>query len=370
MHDNFQRIIYDFDDLIGKKVRQRLVLGLRKAVFPERFGGKFPVALVFIVDALLKRGNAFKSIIKATDIIALVSYVAERDVFLSHYKYALFWRLASRSTIGLSDEIKFADSIAGVVQEENLTSIRELLEQGKEQIEPSVSKFSYLTLRFSLAPERLSESYVNRPSEYESSKSAVQAILKRKFPMKSFKWIDSVGTAELKLRTSSGFSVITASLGQVEIMSLLCAEPASFSKILSLIRDRNEEYAKRLLKPICDCKMVIAEGLSADGDWFQAKFSMNHTFIQKKAVIADNWSPKQLKIKELSQVRFNAVVACMVRIMKGSRMMRTRQLIEQTVKETSLLFPVTMEDIGNCLQHLTSQRYLEASGEDYLVYLE
>jgi hypothetical protein len=370
MQDRFQKIIYDVDDVISKRVRQVMVLGLKRSAFPVRFGGRFPIALAFIVDAFLKRGNAFKSSIKDTSIIKLVSYAIERDIFLAHYKHTVFWRLATRSTIGLTHEIKFADSIAGVVQEENLGDVRQLLEQGIERVEPAYPKFSYLNFQLSLCPKRLPEALFAFATEYESSKNAVQAILKKKFPTKSFKWVDGIATADLKLRTSAGFSLVSASLGQVQVLSALCsAATVSFLELVSLVRG-NADYARILVKPICDCKMAIAEGIGPDGNWDAASISMNPSFLQKRVVIADNWTPKTLKIKELDRVRFNATVACIVRIMKGSRMIKIRQLIEGTLKEASLLFPITLPDIQKCMQHLLTQGYMEKSGEDHVMYLE
>jgi hypothetical protein len=56
---------------------------LDRVRFDPKFGGNFAVALSNVVDALLKRGNAFQSQVKQAHIVALLKLVHQKDIFVS-----------------------------------------------------------------------------------------------------------------------------------------------------------------------------------------------------------------------------------------------------------------------------------------------
>jgi hypothetical protein len=168
--------------------------------------------------------------------------------------------------------------------------------------------------------------------------------------------------------TTAGVSQLTASIPQFTVLTRLCGAKTAFSD-LAKGTEMDEATLGVIVKLLCDAKMVLAQGY-ANGDWSNATLSVNPKFCAKKMAIADNWTPKVVKIKDLSQMRFLAAEACMVRIMKGSRMMKTQQLIERMIKETSPLFAVTLDDIKRCMNYLISQGYIQRSDDEHVMYVE
>jgi hypothetical protein len=75
--------------------------------------------------------------------------------------------------------------------------------------------------------------------------------------------------------------------------------------------------------------------------------------------MADNWEPRAAKVKNMNQARALATNACLVKIMKKARQMNRQQLIELLVRETSQLFPLSMDELRRCVQVAVSDRFIE-----------
>jgi hypothetical protein len=326
-----------------------------------KFGGRFSIALSFIVDAFLKRGNAFKSQLKQNHIIALFRLLNDRYLFGRAHCQNLFWRVTTRSTVGLRHEVEFLNAIAGFVGEENLEDSRRFLMEAVEQFH---SDFSYISVHFSCAPKSVHEDRMEIvPTSYEIVREQVTALLKMRFPTKSYTWLDGLATAECKVKTNSGVSEVTVSLRGVMLLeALIPKERQEFGDIV-LLSKISQNHTESLLRMFITGGLVIA-------DQQDEMIGINHQFHNKKIVLAENWETPDAKVKNMSQTRIVAARACIVRIMKSERKMRKQQLVEKVMRETSRLFKLSIEDIRRCIQLAIAERFIEEVGDISLRYVE
>lgn len=369
LNDSFLCLLYDNSGMFVKITRQKMAEALHAATYCDKFGKKFPTALAFIVDAYLKRGNAFKNTVKQTHISRLLSLVTERDIFVTHHHNNLFLRLVTRSTIGIEHERNFLESIAGVVMEENIEKSINLLNEANEHNEPSIKQFYYITIKNSSAPRDLIGPNIPLPIEYEKSVKEVNVLLKKRFPTKVHDWVHYFSTVEFKMMTKAGVSLITASLGQFNLLqSFVKSSQLSGKEIYSIVA-MDPNYVDLILRTLLLAKIItIVKG--SKENMTNATFAINSKFQQKKAVIADNWTPRVVKVKNLGPMRTQATEAAIVKIMKKARMMKTQELVEKVMFETSHLFPITIAEIHQCIQHLIAGAYLEQSDDTHMSYLE
>jgi hypothetical protein len=334
---------------------------LERAKFHPKFGGRFATALSFIVDAFLKRGNAFKSQVRQSHVIELLHLLQERDIFVNAHTSSLFYRIATRSTASLPREAEFLDAIAGVVSEENLAGARRLLADGIERQDPAVANFFYITLHHASAPKSASAAGPALvPVAYEDARARVTALLKRRFPTKAHKWLDALGTCVCRLKTRAGVSELTLSLRQQLLIGVLAKGQAPLGEIVTASK-LPQETVEAMLRTLTGCRLAVAAG---------AAFGVNPAFCEKKITIADNWDARPAKVKNMSQARLTTAQACIIKIMKGTRQMSKQQLIERVLAETSQLFPMSINDLRQCVQLAIAERYIEEVDGVYLRYIE
>jgi hypothetical protein len=361
MIDQFRQLIFDPTGEIEKLSRKLMSEGLEKAKFHSRYGAKYAIALAFIVHTFLKRGNAFKSTVQESHIRQLLSYVSERDIFIRHHQNNLFWRLATRSTIGVRHEIKFLESIGSVVNDTNIADCVQLIDEARERCEPQFSTFSYMTIKHSLAPRKRPEIRVPLPHEYEQAVTGVTGFLKGTGRSKAFQWIHGLATVECALKTAAGPSRLTISLsGCVILTQLVSGRTFTMSELASTC-GVEVPLVEQIVRLFSSGKLVRVDG---------TKVSLNARFHQAKTVLADNWDPKVVNIKNVNQMREQCMNACIVRIMKGERMMRLQQLIEKVLLEMSPLFPTTKDEVRKCVQYAEANEYVEMADDDHIRYIE
>jgi len=344
---------------------------LNETSFHQKFGSSFAIAVSFIVDAFLKRGNAFKSMIKQDHIIRLVSFIVDRDVFLKHNDYNMFFRITTRSTIGIEYEKEFVDAISAVVTDDNISHARDLLSESVENKESQFPKMSYILMRSSLIFDLPKEFCFNLPQEYHDLVKGITDSIQAKSSNKHIEWKHCLATCESKIKTSKGVSTLTMSLSQAAVVSSIVGDskgvPVSFSNLISSTRLEDNlllSSLKSLISP------GLIEPIGDKSDLLKCHFRINDSFYAKKISFPDNWGTKIPTTPGIQLSRQIAIKSIIVKLMKASRIMRVKQLHEKVVEESSLLFPTNTETINSCIKQLIADEYLEKQDDNHLIYKE
>ncbi|KAH0788270.1 Cullin-domain-containing protein [Histomonas meleagridis] len=366
IQENFLNLL---NDVTFRKVTNKVLSELlNKAKFSAKFGEKYPIALSYIVDTYLKRGNAFKSKVTQSNISRLLSLVYERDLFVSVHTCNLFYRIVTRSTIGISYEAKFLDSIAAVVLDENLKEARQIIDETRICTEPTLPNFSYIFTCLSFKPNKNFSNKFLLPREYNSLVGSATNLISKRFPSKKIEWSHYFATTEMRLKTTAGVSDLITSIPQYDILHLFEENGNLQIPINSLIDTIGitKSHLESVLKTLVSSKILLLTK-KENGDQI---ISFNMNFQQKKAMIADNWSPKAVKPKNNDVSRFICVKAAVVRIMKANRMMNIRQLIDKTINDIACLFPTSTDEVKRSIDVLVEDGYLERKGDTHLAYIE
>jgi hypothetical protein len=367
MHEAFKKLIFDSDYSIGRSAKTSLSSALESCPFHARFGSTFAIALAFVVDSSLKRGQSQKATVKEHHIITLLSCLSERDIFLRHHQDFLFVRLATRSTIGLDYERSFLDSIAGVVTEDNLGQCRELLDDGREFAHEN---FYYRAFRHGLVGRIRTEGLVPIHPDYGRLSSIVDTILKREYPSRKYRWLHHLATAEVKISTGGGITHVTMSLAGLSVLGVIAKEERIAVGKLTAVANVASEWIVHVIHHFKVGGIITIEERCNNEE---AVVVMNRGWAKQgkqKVVMAENWAPRPIAVQKITENRMQAAQAKIVMLMKRARMMRNQQLIEKTMEQTATLFPITMVDIRQAIQIAIGAGYIEQVDDEHLRYIE
>jgi hypothetical protein len=367
MNEQFRKLVFDPDWSIDKRAKAIMSQALERAVFHDRLGRSYAVALAFVVDTYLKRGQAFKTSVKEHHVIALLAYLSDRDIFLGLHQQFMFVRLATRATIGVDYESTFLSSMAGVVTEANLKDCRALLDEAVEYSEDPVPNFVYRAMRHTFAPPQLQQVPVPLPPEYGRLTDQVQAILKRKFRARAYKWLHHLATADVRISIAGKTTQAVISLAGIAVLGVLAHSPVL--PVLELCSQA--AVTREPMQKLLQC--FRQEGLVTIGTDAGQTVSLNLKWAKpgkQKPILAENWTPVVFAARPIGENRSQATRACIVRIMKHSRMMRYQQLIERTIEEASVIFPIKIADVKFEIQYLIRSHYMEQVDDEHVQYIE
>ena len=348
----------------------QLISMLKNVKFARNIGSTYPICLSYVIDSFLKRGNIFRSTVKQSDLIKLVSYTSERDVFIKHYESNLFIRLATRATIGYEKEREFINSIAAVVQLENLSTAINILEECIEKMEIGVPDFTYIIIKKSTIPELPKEIGMMCPSAFTEKCQLCSDIFTNRWKERKFSWSVSLATCEGKIKTMNGISNIFMSLPQAAILLFISqnSNKASFEELYLILKIDVKTRLINILKTLVKTKILSCDKNLSQCE--QGLFSINNYFHSTKAIIADNWKIEQPNVKDVTKNRSHALQALAVKIMKKNKIMKVSQLKEKISQAASFLFPATSNDISQALRILEINEYIEYSDENHVIYKE
>ena len=365
--DNFNKITENpsFDVFSTLELRKTL----KDTKFSPKLGSSYPVCLAFVVDAYLKRGNIFRSSVTQRDLIRLVSFASERDIFIKHYESNLFLRLATRATIGHEKERQFLNSVAAVVQLENLRLATDILEEAVEQIEFGIPDFQYILVKKSRIQDLPKEIGLMCPQPYIQRAQKCTEIFSSRWRERKVIWSHTLATCEGKLKTKKGVSSLFMSLVQATIFFFITqnGNKETFENLQSLTKLDHKKLLK-ILTNLVKTKILICDVKKSQYE--QGTFSVNNNFHTPKGIIADNWKHEETKVKEVKKDRSLAIQALGVKLMKKNKIMKVQQLKEEIAREASFLFPASPSDIAQALRVLEINGYIEYSDSTHIIYKE
>ena len=351
-----------------KILKSELSRFLNEMEFHAQVGGKITNVLANIIDGALKRGSTTRQML--TKIVTLLSYVYDRDVFLQTYSVYLFQRLGARSTRGLPEEKAVLNEISKVVTETNLKQLHNILDNAQERTDPAAPKLSYILLQQSDVRVQRQPLNTFRPKAYCDLVDTVTKNLQQQNPNHKYSWIDSLATAEVKIKLGDRISSFLMSLVQYGVIEVLSQQSVVSG---SMFRDLQVEETriKQALNSLIRVKLVdIVSGSLTEMEAAQFQLNLKRPAAPKTVIVADNWSLPVKTRRPDTQSRAEATKAMIVRIMKTKKMVKKQQLTELVMNEAANIFPVTEAAIQQAVKQLLATDYLEEKDSTYLIYVE
>lgn len=367
-----------FDEYITKTTKGKF----RKLKLDKKFGDTFSVALSFIIDTFMKKGDNLTSnqnrLIDPNKMIQLLSYVTDRDVFISHHTNYMFFRIATRSTKSLKNEKDFLQRVSNFVQNNiSLKNAFEIVEQAESEELESLNKqkLSYYVIKNSLAPPDRKYPSFPLPKDYKDIIGLAESKLANRNKGRRYEWIHYFTTCNVRLTKGKRFCLMTMSLGQLIIFTALSKHPNLSIKDLNEITNIDEDYIEVIIKSFRRCKVVTLKltDENAQNSLQNATINLDDSFAPKQLVnLCDNWAQQYVpQQKNLDIQRKKSVQAAIVQIMKKYKRINTQQLVNQTLDKVLKLYAATEDDVMTCIRELVADEYLEeVDGGTEMSYIE
>jgi DNA-binding transcriptional regulator YhcF (GntR family) len=203
--------------------------------------------------------------------------------------------------------------------------------------------------------------------EYGGLVDQVQAILKRNFRTRVYKWLHQLTTADIKISVNGKITASVTSLSGIAVLKVLARSPVI--PVLELAAQSG--VSREALQKLMQC--FRQEGLVTIASDSGQTVTLNQKWVKpgkQKPILTENWTPIIFEARPIGENRSQATRACIVRIMKHTRMMRYQQLIEKTIEAGSVIFPIKVSDVKFEIQYLIRSHYMEQVDDEHVEYVE
>ena len=299
--DFFNALVYEniyrvdrgkFNDFMTKETKNKF----KDAKFNKIFGDGFSSALATIIDHFMKKednltNKKVTSSIDLSKMIQLLSYVIDRDVFLSHHVNYMFIRISTRSTISMKNERDFIEKVQSFVHNDaNFKNAFDLLEQCKNEEFESLDrmKISFYLVRHILAPTNRKFPFVPLPKDYKALIDKSEANLQKRWKGRIYEWLHYLTTLTVRITRNKRYVLVNMSLGQFVVFSALFKHQNLTLNDLHEITNIDESYLDIILKSFKKKKFVTADQKDPE----KVIYNLDEKFEPKMIVnLCDNWSP-------------------------------------------------------------------------------
>ena len=349
-------------------------------------GNTFSIVLSSIIDHFMKKGNNLsnKQTSNAIDLnimTKLVTYVSDRDVFLTHHSNYMFIRIATRSTISIKNEKKFLETVQNVVKNTmNFTNAFELIEQAETEFLETMTRsaFNYYVIRHIYAPANRQFPRVPLPSDYKNFITMSEKSLAQKWQGRKYEWLHYLTTLNVRISKNKRYILLTMSLGQFAVFSALFKNPNLTKKDIHEITNIDGSYLDTIFNSFRNANFIKPYKNKVDNQNplpDDTRISLDESFMPKQVVnLCDNWTPQyapKVKNLEVQAQRKKSVQAVIVQIMKKFKMLQTQQLVDLVTIQISNLYEVKDEEVMAAIRELVADEYLEETdGGAQLGYIE
>lgn len=353
---------------------------------------KTPELLARYADGFLKALSKEADVANMTvdNLVLVLRYTENKDVFENHYRRLLAKRLINGNT--KSDELE--ESVLQRLQEGNLmefTSKISKMFQDMKSLEdlkgavrtllPTSSDFSPLILAQSMWPFTHSDDYTLtiHPSLSPALK-VVEDEYMRRHTGRQLKWLWNHGKCEVKANLSrKGKPPFIFTVTNVQLMILLAFNAnntKSFERLHKEVGVARHVFEAHLL-PLTRFKLLEQSPPEADA------FAKNGT----KFTLVSEYKSKKLKVnfvttirnelrqeedetsREIEELRKNYLTASIVRIMKARRTVKHNVLLNEVMLQAQLRFKAKLIDMKRAIEYLLEKEYIRRVENDLYEYL-
>lgn len=356
---------------------------------------KTPELLARYADSFLKATSKEGDIANMTadNLILVLKYIDNKDVFENHYRRLLAKRLINGNT--KLDELE--EGILQRLQEDNLLeftskitkmfqdmkSLEDLKVRVREIVGGAavVSDFTPLVLAQSMWPfAHLDDYNLTIAPELIPTVKAVEAEYTKKHNGRDLQWLWNHGKSEVKANLArKGKPPFIFSVTNVQLMILLAFNKAStytYEELHNTVGVSKHVFDAHLTPFV---KFKLLEQAPAD----TANFSdPNTTFT-----IVTEYKSKKLKVnfvstikseqkqeeddtnREIDESRKNYLTASIVRIMKARKTMKHNDLVNEVLLQAHLRFRAKLIDLKRAIEYLLDKEYIARCEGDSYEYL-
>lgn len=353
---------------------------------------KTPEFLAKYADGFL-RGTA-----KETDtadmnpevLMVVFKFINDKDAFEEYYRRLLAKRLIN----GNSKLDEMEEAIIKRLQEENLIeytlkmtkmfSDMKALDDLKKELPPLkvVKEFNPLILAQLMWPFTYSDDYQLRVApELQALYNKVQQLYNDKHNGRQLRWLWNHGRAELKANLSrKGKPPFIFTVLNIQLMILMCFNR---QKLFTLAELWDQVGCLRLffeahLLPLTRYKLL--EQSPAGGEHFSndlTTFTIVDEYKSKKVRVNFTLSIKTSEAKqeeedanrEIDEARQNHLASVIVRIMKGRKQMKHKDLVNEVMTQCMSRFRATIIDIKKLIDSLIEREFIRREGNQTYEYI-
>lgn len=365
------------------------------ATLTPRSSSKTPELLARYADSFLKATSKEADIgdMTADNMVLILKYVENKDVFENHYRRLLAKRLINGNSksevleesilqrLQEGNSLEFTSKISKMFQdmkssEDLKLRVREVL--GNQSV---VSDFTPLILAQSMWPFAHHEDYsLKIAPELEQAIEVVEAEYTRKHNGRDLQWLWNHGKSEVKANLArKGKPPFIFTVTNVQLMVLLAFNKQStytYNELHEIVGVSQNVFDAHLL-PFVKFKLI---------DQLPPAVS-NLSEINPSLTIVNEYKSKKLKVnfvstikteqkqeeeetnREIDESRKNYLTASIVRIMKARKTMKHNDLVNEVLLQAHSRFKAKLIDLKRAIEYLLDKEYIARCEKDSYEYL-
>lgn len=353
---------------------------------------KTPELLARYADGFLKATSKEADIANMTadNLILVLKYIENKDVFENNYRRLLAKRLINGNT--KSDELE--EGILQRLQEDNsleftskitkmfqdMKSSEDLKVRVREIIGSSsvVSDFTPLILAQSMWPfQHLDDYNLRIAPELEKTIEIVESEYTKKHNGRDLQWLWNHGKSEVKANLArKGKPPFIFTVTNVQLMILLAFNKAStytYEQLHEVVGVSKHVFDAHLI-PFVKFKLLEQQPptLTSLGEP-STKFTIVNEYKSKKLKVnfvstikSEQKQEEDDTNREIEESRKNYLTASIVRIMKARKTMKHNDLVNEVLLQAHSRFKAKLIDLKRAIEYLLDKEYIaRCEGESY-----
>lgn len=309
------------------------------------------------------------------DIMAMFSYIKDKDIFLEEYRNQMAVRLL-RDSVKMDNE----KTVLGYIKNQMGPSFTMKLEKMLQDVTTTVSSDARILL-YSSWPDFLNVNVnVNILSANNNSNLFSEIINEYKRRVSDFEEkhdghriltpIFTEGQVCLRFSqkmTTTTWIDITCNPIQAMVLALAFERDLSLKELcdtMTITAPSEQSIIKALIQPLLKIKLV----LESDGE--EKLYSFNKDFKSKlRSIHVPQIILKKTSRENIDTSRNEVINACIVRILKTRKRIEHDELVREVISFTSRLFVIQPRQIKQQINELIDREYLERESSSIYKYL-
>lgn len=360
-----------------------------------KVAGKTPELLARYADGFLKATSKEADIASMTadNLILVLKYIENKDVFENNYRRLLAKRLINGNTkldeleegilqrLQEGNSLEFTSKITKMFQDMKLsedlkTSVREIL-----GVDAVVNDFTPLILAQSMWPFVHFDDYnLTIAPELQRTLEVVETEYTKKHSGRELQWLWNHGKSEVKANLArKGKPPFIFTVTNVQLMILLAfnkAQTYAFADLHQLVGVAKHVFEAHLT-PLTKFKLL--EQLPPTPTSFglpDTTFTLVNEYKSKKLKVNfvstiknEQKQEEDDTTREIDELRKNYLTASIVRIMKARKTMKHNELVNEVLLQAHSRFKAKLIDLKRAIEYLLEKEYIARCEGDSYEYL-
>lgn len=356
---------------------------------------KTPEMLARYADSFLKATSKEADVadMNTDNLILVLKFVENKDVFENHYRRLLAKRLINGNTkaddleegilqrLQEDNSLEFTSKITKMFQD--MKSSEDLKARFREIVglDAIVGDFTPLVLAQSMWPFSHADDYsLNIAPQLQSTIDAVESEYVKKHSGRQLQWLWNHGRCEVKANLSrKGKPPFLFTVTNTQLMILIAFNKQatfSYADLLNEVGVARPVFDAHLL-PFVKFKLLEASQLDPSKIFEpETTLTIVKEYKSKKlkvnfvsSIRAEQKQEEEDTDREVEELRRNYLTASIVRIMKARKTMKHNDLVNEVLLQAQLRFKARLIDVKRAIELLLEKEYIERTENDSYLYL-